>query len=122
MKDDEELNRLLTIATVSGIGGLLLGIVKIIIHENHGTVFRFIRGAASSVVVAVLTAFALADSGLSLTRMAAVVGILAYIADDMLMGLMVLGKLFANNPIQFVRDLWSSFRGGRAVKGGGKPK
>lgn len=112
---DDELNRLITVASVSGVGGLLLGIAKIIIHENHGSLKRFFRGAVSSIVVAVLTAFALADSGMSQMRQAAIVGILAYVADDMLSGLVILGKLFANNPISFLKDLWSS------VRGGGKP-
>jgi hypothetical protein len=112
MKEDEQLNRLLEIASVSGLGGLFLGVAKIIIHERHGTMRRFFRGAVSSVVVAVLSAFALADSGAASTRQAAIVGLLAYVADDILSALLIMGKLFANNPISFIKDLWSSLRGG----------
>ncbi len=112
MKDDEQFNRLLEIAAVSGAGGLLLGIAKVIVHENHGTVFRFIRGAVASVVVAVLTALALADTGLAWTRQAAIVGILAYVADDMLTGLLLLAALFAKNPVAFLKDVWKSIKGG----------
>lgn len=120
MKDDEQFKRLLEVAAISGAGGLLLGIAKIVIHEQHGSVFRFFRGAVSSVVVAVIAGFALADTGLSWTRQAAVVGILAYVADDILVGLLILGKLFANNPVSFIKDLWSSLRGGGNSKGGSK--
>lgn len=111
----QQLSQLVEIATVSGIGGLLLGVAKTIIHDNHGSVFRFIRTAVASVVVAVISAFALVDSGLSWTRQAAIIGILAYVADDVLSGLLVLAKLFANNPLTFVKDLVKS------IKGGGKP-
>jgi len=112
MKEDGQLSRLLEITSVAGLGGLLLGIAKIIIHEKYGTAARFFRGAVSSVTVAVLSAFALADSGLSLTQQFALVGVLAYVADDVLSGLLILAKLFAHNPLSFIRDLWSSIRGG----------
>lgn len=113
MKDEQQqLSRLLEITSIAGLGGLLLGIAKVIVHEKYGTVARFFRGAVSSVTVAVLAAFALADSGLSFPQQAALVGVLAYVADDILSGLLILGKLFANNPISFIKDLWSSIRGG----------
>ncbi len=112
MKDEEQFNELLRIAAAAGLGGLLLGVAKIVIHDQHGTVFRFFRGAAASIVVAVLAAFALVDTGLSWSRQAAIVGILAYLADDILTGLLILGKLFANNPVSFIKDLWSSIKGG----------
>lgn len=121
IKDDEELNKLIALASISGIGGFLLGVAKIIIHENHGSLQRFFRGAVASIVVAVLTALALADSGMSWSRQAAIVGILAYVADDMLSGLLIIGKLFANNPLAFLKDLFSSLRGGGTKDGGTKP-
>lgn len=112
MKENEQLGRLVEITSVAGLGGLLLGIAKIIIHEKYGTAARFFRGAVSSVTVAVLTAFALADSGLTWAQQMAIVGIMAYVADDILSGLLILGKLFAANPLAFIKDLWSSIRGG----------
>lgn len=112
MKEDEQLNRLLLIAALAGVGGLLLGIARTIIHDKYGTVPRFFRGAVSSVVVAVLTAFAVADSSLTWSQQMALVGILAYVADDVLSGLLILAKLFAHNPLSFIKDLWASIRGG----------
>jgi hypothetical protein len=112
MRDDQQLERLLEVATVASLGGLLLGVAKIIIHEKYGTAVRFFRGAVSSVTVAVLAAFALADSGLSLLQQWALIGLLSYVADDVLNGFLILGKLFAHNPISFLKDLWSSLRGG----------
>jgi hypothetical protein len=111
MKNEDQLARLLEIMTISGLGGFLLGIARIIIHDQHGTVFRFFRGAVSSVVVAVLASFALADSDLSMTRQFAIVGGLAYVADDILVGVLIISKLFAKSPLSFVKDLWSSIRG-----------
>lgn len=113
MKTDDELQQLIATASISGVGGALLGIAKVIIHENHGTLARFFRGACASITVAVLTAFALADSGMSWERRGAIIGILAYVADDVLSGLVIIAKLFANNPMAFLKDLWSSFRGGK---------
>jgi hypothetical protein len=110
--DDEELGKLLLVAWISGVAGALLGVLKVIIHENRGTIMRFFRGACAAVVVAVLSAFALNDTGMSWSRQAAIIGILAYVADDVLSGLVILGKLFGNNPLAFLKDLWSSFRGG----------
>lgn len=115
MKEDEQLGRLLEIASVAGVGGTILGIAKIIIHEKYGTLLRFFRGVVGSVVVAVLAAFALADSGLSWPRQAAIIGGLAYVADDVLVGFLILSKLFATSPLSFIKDLWSS------IRGGGKP-
>lgn len=107
-----ELRRVLAIIGVSGLAGLLVGAARGIVQERHGGWRGFARGAVASVVVAVLAALALDDSGLSAAKQGAIIGVLAYVADDMLAGLMLLSRLFAADPLGFVRQLWQSLRGG----------
>ena len=112
MKDDEEIRRLLTIAGSAGMGGFLLGLAKGVIQERHGSFWMFMRGLAASVIVAMLAAFALNDLGMSWTRQAAIIGVMSYVAEDMLVGLLILAKLFSANPVKFLKDVWKSIRGG----------
>lgn len=115
MKDDEDLRRIVAITAASGLAGLLVGAFRGVIQEKYGGWLGFVRGMAASIVVAVMAGLALHDADLSPTRQAAVIGLAAYVADDVLSGIVLLGQLFRNDPIGFFRSVWTSF------KGGGKP-
>ena len=123
--DNDELRRIGLVMLVSGAAGLLVGIARGIILEKYGTWGHFFRAVLASIVVAVLTALALDDSGLSTTKQGAVIGILSMVADDMLAGLMIAGRLAASDPVGFVRGVLRSLLGGGPPNnppgGGGKP-
>ena len=113
MKDEDGIRGLLGLVGTAGIGGLLLGIGKGIVQDKHGSMWLFLRGVTASCIVAVLVSLALNDTGLSYTRQSAIIGVMAYVADDILTGLMVLARLFSADPLRFLRGIIASIRGGQ---------
>lgn len=111
MNNKEDLSTLITVMTVSGAIGLVVGIARGIIQQKHGSIGGFIRGAVASILVAVLVAWGLADTALSVTSKNAITGICSFIADDILLGLLSLGSLIGKDPIGFLSRLASAYRG-----------
>ncbi len=109
----EELKEALGIATVAGLFGMFIGLARGIIQEKHGGWANFCRGAIASITVAVIAGLGLEGSDLSISKQAAVIGVCAYVADDVLLGLIAVARLFSTDPLGFLREIVSSIRGGR---------
>lgn len=114
MKDENgDLQKVLAVAASSGLIGLAFGIARGIIQQKHGGWWGFFKGATASVVVAVIAGLAVHDGDLTSARQFALIGLLSYVADDVLDGVLLLSRVFKKDPIGFVRDVWSSIFGGR---------
>lgn len=111
--DDKDFRNVITIVGLSGLAGILVGIARGIIKERHGGWPSFIRGVVASIITAILVALAIHDTEMSVTRQAAIIGVCAYVADDLLIGLLSLARLFATDPLGFAKDVWNSIRGGK---------
>jgi hypothetical protein len=120
MNNKEELSTLMTALTASGAIGLAVGIARGIIQQKHGSFGAFLRGTIASVLVAVLVSWGLADAGLSVTTKGAITGICAFIADDILLGLLSLGALIGKDPLGFFSRLSAAYRGMAAQKKDGE--
>lgn len=116
MNNKEEISALWTAMAASGAIGLVVGIARGIIQQKHGSIGALARGAIASVLVAVLVSWGLADAGLSVTTKGAITGICAFIADDILLGLLSLGALIGKDPIGFFSRLTAAYRGMAAQK------
>lgn len=115
MNNREEISTLVTAMSVSGIIGLAVGIARGIIQQKHGSTGALVRGALASVLVAVIVAWGLADTSLSVTTKGAIIGICGFIADDILLGLLSLGALIGKDPIGFITRLTAAYRGQAAA-------
>lgn len=111
MQNKEDWNALVAVMSVSGMLGLGVGIARGIIQQKHGSVGGFIRGVVASIFVAIMVSWGLVDSGLSLNTQATVTGICAFIADDILLGLMSLSTLMGRDPFGFFSRVLSAYRG-----------
>jgi hypothetical protein len=111
MNNKEEISSLLTVMSVSGAIGLAVGVARGIIQQKHGSFGALVRGSIAAVLVAVLVSWGVADTGLSFTSKAAITGICAFIADDILLGLLSLGALIGKDPIGFLTRLSAAYRG-----------
>lgn len=109
MRDEHE--KVLSAAATAGVIGILVGIAKGVIQQKHGGIGSFVRGLTASILVAVLIGWGLADAELSPTMLAAIVGVCAYLADDVILGLGEAGKLFGADPFGFVGRVWAAIRG-----------
>lgn len=110
---DDEQRRVLTSAAVAGLIGLMAGIARGVIVMKHGGWVPFVRGLIASVLVAVLIGWGIDDTDLSPTKAAAVIGVCAYLADDILVGLAEFARLFGADPLGFATRVWDAIRGRR---------
>lgn len=106
-------NSLLTVMATGGAIGLAVGTARGLIQERHGGWMGFIRGLTASVTVAVLTGWLLEDLVVAETLKAGIIGLCAYVADDILMGLKNLSTALAQDPRQFLREMVATWRGQR---------
>lgn len=122
MDNREDYSALVTIMSVSGVLGLVVGIMRGVIQQKHGSVGGFLRGILASIFVAVIASWGLVNSGLSLNTQAMIIGICSFIADDILLGLMSLSTLLGRDPLGFFSRLLAAYRGvAAAPKDGDKP-
>ena len=108
---DEDQRKLLTVAATAGAIGLFAGVVRGVVQQRHGGWPNFFRGLAASVAVAILVGWGLDDAGLSPTKAAAIIGVCSWLADDVLLGLGELAKVFGADPLGFIDRVWKAIRG-----------
>lgn len=116
MNKNEEISTLYTALTVSGVIGLVVGIARGVILQRHGSVGALLRGAVASALVAVLVSGGLEDSSLSLNMRISITGVCAFIADDILLGLLSLGQLLGKDPLGFLSRFVAAYRGVTAAQ------
>lgn len=103
--------KVLAVAAPAGLIGLLIGIVTGIIKQRYGGWWGWTQGLASAVVVAMLVGLGIHDTGLSPTSQAAVIGLCAFIASDLLEGLLKLAALLRTDPMGFLARISEALRG-----------
>jgi len=109
MKGDD-WERLLQTVFLSGGSGVIVGVAKGVVRR-YGGIWSWIALLVASALVSVLVGLAIQDSGLSYTQKSAVIGICAYLAEDILLGIGMLAGLFARDPIRTIRLFWDALRG-----------
>ncbi|HWH74955.1 MAG TPA: hypothetical protein VNV16_11905 [Methylibium sp.] len=118
MRDKTEFDLLLASGGTAGAIGFLVGIARGIIQARHGSLGAWVRGITASLFVGVAVGWGLSDTTLSTTTQAAIIACCAYVADDVLLGMLVLGGMFSRDPAGFASRVLDGVRG-RASKAGG---
>ncbi len=108
---EDEHQKMLSAAATAAVIGLFAGVARGVIQQKHGGWVAFLRGLVASVLVAVLIGWSIDDVDLSPTKLAAIIGVCAYLADDVLLGLGELAKIFGADPFGFARRVWAAIRG-----------
>jgi hypothetical protein len=111
VNDKDGYQALIASLTTFGLLGLVVGIMRGIIQQKHGSIGAFFRGIVASIFVAVIVSWGLADGALSPTTRATIIGVCSFIADDILLGLMSLGSLMGRDPLGFFSRLLAAYRG-----------
>lgn len=117
---DDDLNRAGWVAAPSAVIALVLATLRGVIAQKYGGLVGWLRGIFASLIVAVLVGFYLEGTNLPTLLKWAIVGTCAFLADDVLAGMLVLGSLFRNDPREFFRSIVDIFRG--SLGNGGKGK
>jgi hypothetical protein len=107
----ENGEKIIAVAGTAGAIGLATGIARGIVQSRHDGWASFFRGMIASVTAAVLIGWSLSDFGFTPTTFAAIVGVCAFLADDVLLGLQEVGKLFGADPIGTIQRVWAAIRG-----------
>lgn len=111
MKKDDALDILLTTAATTGTISLIVGVARGVIQEKHGSIGNWIRGITSSLIVGVSVGWWLNDSGLGVSTQAGIISVSAYVADDVLLGIIAIAGMFRKDPASFIVRLLNALRG-----------
>lgn len=111
MTEPNTTDTLLATASAAGFIGLLTGIARGIIQQKHHGWGGFFRGMVASVFVGVMVGWGLADMELSMTKQAIIIALASFLADDVLLGLQELARLFGADPFGTIDRVWKAFRG-----------
>ena len=103
--------RLATLVASSGAAGALIAALRSIILRRYGGFWMWFSLMCASVLVAVLVGLAVDDTGLSESQKAAVIGICAFVAEDILLGVSVIAGALRSDPIGTLRQIWAAIRG-----------
>lgn len=89
-----------TLDTIGSLGGIstLAAISRTILSEDRRSFIGFVRGIVLALFVALMTGMLIQDYKFSASMSDAIVGIAAFVADDILMLVLKLAKMITTNP------------------------
>lgn len=108
-----EHQKLLELLCITGVIGFLVGLAKHVVIIRHGCWYNFFIGLIASVLVAVFVGLILDNTDFSLTTKLAMIGISAYVAEDILSVVKNFSLAFKNDPKGFIREGLEMWRGKR---------
>lgn len=111
MASKEQYNELLTSAGLAGLISVVAAVVRHIILERHGGWKPLLRGMVASALVAVIVGWGLFAVSLPFPVQMAIVGMCAYLGDDILLGILVIGNMIRNDPTSFITKIVQVVRG-----------
>lgn len=106
---DKDQNQLLTVLYTTGVIGFVVGIARGVIEEQHGGWFGFVRGVLAAMVVSVLVGLGLADSTFPPAMQACIIGVCAYISEDIVLGIRKMAGEIGKDPVgtfKAIADAW----------------
>ena len=108
--DQKDWQNLLNVAGPAGAIGLSVAIARGVIDQVGG--WRvWLSGGAASVLVAAFVGLGLHDADVPVFMQSAIVGLCAYVARDILMGLQQLSGMVAASPLEALRKIRDLLRG-----------
>ena len=105
------LNRTLEVLYFASGIGVVVAMLRRILEERHGGLREWVKGILSALLVSGIIGWGLADSGLAQTLQYCIIGISAYVADDLRVGIGRIVKDVAANPLQILKDAINTWRG-----------
>lgn len=111
MKPDPDTEALLLTAGTTGALGLVVGVFTGVIERRHGSIGAWLAGIAAAVLVAAMVGLALKPTGMDPMWQHLIVGCCAYLADDVLAGLRVLGTMVRTDPLGGAGRFLDALRG-----------
>jgi hypothetical protein len=108
---DAELDKIAATAVPAAVIGFGFGLASGYLVRKYGSFGEWLRGLIAAIVVAVLVALGIDDTGWSVTLKSVVVAVSAFLAPDILEGLIQLATMLKSDPIGFYRRVRAALRG-----------
>jgi len=108
---EHEWAKVSAVAGPAAVVGLAAGFASGFLGRKYSTFGEWVRSLFAAIFVAVLTALLIEDVGWPLTLRTAVVGLGAFLAPDIVEGLIQLSTLIKRDPIGFYRRIRAAIAG-----------
>lgn len=110
--NQDEWQKFLHVAAPAGALGFAVAVFRGVIEQGGGW-RKWIAGLAASVLVATFVGLGLHDTGVPAFLQFPIVGLCAYVARDILMGLTQLSSMMASSPFEFATKIRDFLRGNK---------
>jgi thiosulfate reductase cytochrome b subunit len=107
----DEWDRIVHIVAASGAAGFVVGAVRIVISYRYETKLQWLAVMCGTVFIAVITGLLVADTDLSPAWASAVIGLSAFVADNLILALLTIAKSVGANPLRAIRRIMAAVRG-----------
>ena len=108
---DQEWDKLAATAGTAAVIGFGFGLASGYLVRKYHTFAEWLRGLVAAIVVAVLVGLGIDDTGWSVTMRSTIIAIAAFLAPDILEGLLQLAQMLKADPIGFFRRVRAALRG-----------
>lgn len=108
--NQDDWHKLMNVAAPAGALGFAVAVFRGVIDQCGGW-RKWFAGLAASVLVAALVGLGLHDAQVPVYMQFAIVGLCAYVARDILMGLTQLSGMLANSPFEFFQRIRDAIKG-----------
>lgn len=100
----------MSVAAPAGAIGFAVAVARGVIDQAGGWRL-WLSGGAASVLVASLVGLGLHDTEVPVFMQSAIIGLCAYVARDILLGLQQLSRMVAASPLEALRRIRDALRG-----------
>ncbi len=107
----EEFDKLVVIVAATGIGGFLVGVFRIFILGKYGGLLKYLASLCGSMLAATLAGLAIYPMDIPLTQKMLAVGLVSFVADDVLLAIMAISSQLRQDPIGFFVRVTNAIRG-----------
>lgn len=107
----DEYEKIVAGVAATGGAGVTVAVLRSIFQRRYGGVWQWLSMLAAASLVAVLTGFLLHDSDFSEHQRWAIIGVSAFLADDILFGILAISALFRTDPLGTFTRFWNAIRG-----------
>lgn len=108
---EQEWDKLAATAGTAAVIGFGFGLASGYLVRKYHTFGEWLRGLVAAIVVAVLVGLGIDDTGWSVTMRSTIIAIAAFLAPDILEGLLQLAQMLKADPIGFFRRVRAALRG-----------
>ena len=107
----DDWDRIVQIVAASSAAGAVVGAIRIVVSYRYEGKWQWLAVMLGTVFIAVITGLLVADTDLSPAWASAVIGISAFVADNLILALLTVARSIGANPLRAIRRIVAAARG-----------